>query len=55
MNAVIKQILGHTSIRKFTEEGVTPEQIDAIVQCAQMASTSSHFQAYTIIRVCDES
>ena len=53
MNEVVKQILNHTSIRKFTEEGVTQEQVDAIVQCAQMASTSSHFQAYSIIEVRD--
>ena len=53
MNEVVKQILGHTSIRKFIEEGVIQEQIDAIIQCAQMASTSSHFQAYSIIEVRD--
>ncbi len=27
--------------------------VDTIIQCAQMASTSSHFQAYTIIEVRD--
>lgn len=53
MNNVINQMLNHTSIRKYTEEPLMQEQIDAIVQCAQMASTSSHFQAYSIIEVRD--
>lgn len=53
MNETIKVLKGHTSKRKFTEQAVAPEMVQAIVECAQMASTSSHFQAYTIIEVQD--
>ena len=53
MNETVNLILNHTSKRKFTEQKPTREMVDAIVRCAQMASTSSHFQAYTIIEVQD--
>lgn len=53
MNETIKVLKGHTSKRKFTEQAVAPEMVQAIVECAQMASTSSHFQAYSIIEVQD--
>ena len=53
MNQITEQMLNHTSIRKYTDEPITQEQVDTIVQCAQMASTSSHFQAYSIIEVRD--
>ena len=53
MNQITEQILNHTSIRKYTDEPITQEQVETIVKCAQMASTSSHFQAYSIIEVRD--
>ncbi|WP_026690116.1 oxygen-insensitive NADPH nitroreductase [Alteribacter aurantiacus] len=53
MNTVIETLLDHRSIRKFTEKPLTNEQIEMIVKSAQMASTSSFIQAYTIIGVKD--
>ncbi len=53
MNDTVKIMREHTSKRKFTEQEITPEMVQTIVECAQMASTSSHFQAYTIIEVKD--
>ena len=53
MNETINVLKNHTSRRKFTEQQVAPELVQTIVECAQMASTSSHFQAYTIIEVKD--
>lgn len=53
MNDTIKLIQNHTSKRKYTEQKPDRETVNAIVRCAQMASTSSHFQAYTIIEVQD--
>jgi FMN reductase (NADPH) len=53
MNEVIKLLNGHRSIRKFSEQPVTDEQLHAIISAAQSASTSSNVQAYTIIRVSD--
>ncbi|MBD8070363.1 oxygen-insensitive NADPH nitroreductase [Bacillus sp. PS06] len=51
MNSTIETILNHRSIRKFTDEPLTEEQIQLIVESAQAASTSSFVQAYTIIGV----
>jgi len=54
MNKVTEQILAHTSVRKFSQDSIDEKTVETVVRCAQMASTSSHFQAYTIIRVCDQ-
>ncbi|MBM7096010.1 MULTISPECIES: oxygen-insensitive NADPH nitroreductase [Alteribacter] len=54
MNSTIETLLNHRSIRKFTQKPLTREQIETIVESAQMASTSSFIQAYTIIGVKDE-
>jgi len=53
MNEVIALLQGHRSIRKFTPTPVTAEQKAAVIRSAQMASTSSNVQAYTIIGVSD--
>lgn len=45
MNAVINLLKNHRSIRKFTEQQLTDEQIQTIVESAQAASTSSYYQA----------
>ncbi|MDW7661887.1 MAG: oxygen-insensitive NADPH nitroreductase [Bacillota bacterium] len=54
MNQCIDILLNHVSIRKYTDEAVNPEIKEAIISCAQMAPTSSHFQAYTMIEVDDK-
>ena len=43
----------HASVRRYTEEPVTDEQIDRIIETAQRAPTSSNMQAYSIIVVRD--
>ncbi|MBU9720530.1 MULTISPECIES: oxygen-insensitive NADPH nitroreductase [Bacillaceae] len=53
MNKVINTILNHRSIRNFKDEPLQDEHIKIIVESAQMASTSSYIQAYTIIGVKD--
>nr|WP_275422733.1 oxygen-insensitive NADPH nitroreductase [Paenibacillus mucilaginosus] len=53
VNAVIELLQNHRSIRKFKPDPLTPQQTEAIVTSAQMASTSSNVQAYTIIAVTD--
>lgn len=55
MNETIKMLLNHTSIRKYQDRPIDREMVDTIIQCAQMAPTSSHYQAYTIIEVRDTS
>jgi len=53
MNQTIEILLNHSSVRNFTDQPVSEETINTILRCAQMAPTSSFFQAYTIIRVED--
>lgn len=43
----------HRSIRKFKDQALSVEQIKQIISSAQMASTSSHVQAYTILGITD--
>ncbi|HHU18061.1 MAG TPA: NADPH-dependent oxidoreductase [Clostridiales bacterium] len=53
MNETVKMLLNHTSIRKYKDKPIDRDTVDMIIKCAQMAPTSSHFQAYTIIEVRD--
>lgn len=48
---LIQILKAHYSVREFTDEPVSEETIATIIDCAQMAPTSSYLQAYTIIRV----
>ncbi|ASS74146.1 nitroreductase A [Tumebacillus algifaecis] len=53
MNQTIDLLQGHRSIRKFKPTALTEEQIQTIVHSAQMASSSSNIQAYSVIGVTD--
>jgi FMN reductase (NADPH) len=54
MNETIRILNSHQSIRKFTEQPVTQEQLHTIVAAAQCASSSSNVQAYSVIHITDE-
>ncbi|SFD96125.1 FMN reductase (NADPH) [Paenibacillus catalpae] len=54
MNDTITLLQQHRSIRKFTKDPVTAEQLDAILAAAQQASTSSNMQAYSVIGITDK-
>lgn len=54
MNNTIELLKSHRSIRKFQDKEVDDKLIEAIIQCAQAASTSSFVQAYSIIQVKDK-
>lgn len=54
MDQTIEILLNHKSIRKYTDNSVSQETVDTIISCGQMAPTSSHFQAYTIIEIKDQ-
>ncbi|WP_147802470.1 oxygen-insensitive NADPH nitroreductase [Alkalicoccus halolimnae] len=54
MNQTIEMLLNHRSVRKFKEEPISEEVIMKLVEAAQMASTSSFIQAYSIIGIKDE-
>lgn len=53
MNEVIELLLKHRSIRKFTADPVPVAAVETIVRAAQMASTSSNVQAYSVISIQD--
>lgn len=51
MNETLSVLMNHRSIRKFKQEEVSEQQLATIVAAAQMASSSSHVQAYSVIAV----
>ncbi|MGL5007800.1 MAG: oxygen-insensitive NADPH nitroreductase [Plesiomonas sp.] len=53
MTPTIDLILSHRSIRQFTEQALSAEQLNAIIDAARAASTSSFLQMVSIIRVTD--
>ncbi|MFM2479158.1 oxygen-insensitive NADPH nitroreductase [Celerinatantimonas sp. MCCC 1A17872] len=53
MNPTIDLLRHHTSVRKFTGEPISSDQLNAIFESAQMASTSSFMQTGSIVRVTD--
>ena len=51
MNHIIEQMLAHRSIRKFTDDPVTDEDLAAAVEAGQMASTSGGIQSYCVLNI----
>jgi FMN reductase (NADPH) len=51
MNDVTRLLQRHRSIRKFKPDEFSEQTLEAIVRSAQMASTSSNVQAYSVIAV----
>ncbi len=51
MNQVTELLQKHVSIRKYKDKQLEREMVEILVDCAQMASTSSHYQSYTMIEV----
>jgi len=53
-NATVRALTRHRSIRRFAEREIDERTLDAILSSAQAAPTSSHKQAYSVVRVCDQ-
>lgn len=51
MNAIFEHMRAHTSVRQFDSEPLSDDSVLAAVGAAQMAATSSHVQAYCLLRV----
>lgn len=49
MSTVFNHLLSHRSIRKFTEQDVSDEILNQILEAATMASSSGNMQTYSII------
>ncbi len=54
MTPTIELICGHRSIRHFTDEPVSAEQREAIINSARATSSSSFLQCSSIIRITDK-
>ncbi|WP_273859106.1 oxygen-insensitive NADPH nitroreductase [Photobacterium sp. GSS17] len=54
MNHTIETMLGHRSIRKFTDAPIPQSQLEIILDCARSASSSSFLQCVSIVRVTDQ-
>ena len=54
MNTTIAKIKAHKSIRAYTDQPITAEQLDEILAAAQQAPSSSFLQAVSIIRITDK-
>ncbi|MDT6979243.1 NADPH-dependent oxidoreductase [Levilactobacillus zymae] len=52
-NPTLATLLAHRSIRRFTAEKLTPEEITTLVTAAQHAPTSTFSQQYSILSVTD--
>ncbi len=52
-DAILQFLNSHGSVRRFTDQPVTEEQLARIIETAQRAPTSSNLQAYSIIVVRD--
>jgi FMN reductase (NADPH) len=52
-NETIRSITRHRSIRRYLPEPIPEAALDAILASAQASPTSSHKQAYSVIRVAD--
>lgn len=55
MSAVTDLMRSHVSVRSFSDEPIAPDTLADILQAGQAASTSSHVQAYSVVRVLDPS
>ena len=53
MTPVESQIKKHCSVRRFTDAPIKRELLHRLLECGQMASSSSFIQAYSIIRITD--
>ncbi len=53
INSTTELLLSHRSIRKFTDQAVSDDIIEALVRCGQAAATSSNVQGVSVIHVTD--
>ena len=48
---VLDLLMGHRSIRKFTDEPIDDDTVEGIIAAGMAAATSSNLQGTTVIRV----
>ena len=53
-NATIVNQLSHRTFRRFTDERLTEEQVDTLIEVARRTATSSFLQQTTILHITDQ-
>ena len=48
MNETIELMKAHTSVRRFTEEQISDEELRAIIDAGRAASSWKNFQSYSV-------
>lgn len=51
MNETIDLMLAHSSVRRFTDEPISDQDLEAIISAGRAASTWKNFQSYSIVVV----
>ncbi len=54
MNETIDLMLAHTSVRRFTDQPISDDELKAIISAGRAASSWKNFQSYSIILVQSE-
>lgn len=52
-NATIKTMLQHRSVRDFTDEPISIELLEAVLEAGRAVSTSNYMQSVSVIRITD--
>jgi FMN reductase (NADPH) len=53
-NPALKSLQSHKSVRKFTSESISDDQLETLIATGQRASTSSNLQPYSVVAVRDQ-
>src|SRR5690625_907217 len=53
-NDILQLLQNHTSIRDYTDEQISENELKAMIHAAQHASSSNFIQAYSIVQVTDQ-
>ncbi|UNK05808.2 oxygen-insensitive NADPH nitroreductase [Psychrobacter raelei] len=53
MNSTLDAMLSHRSVRSFTDEPISEQMLEAILQAGRAVSTSNYMQSVSVIRITD--
>lgn len=53
MNSTLDSMLSHRSVRSFTDEPISPEMLEAVLEAGRSVSTSNYMQSVSVIRITD--
>ena len=53
MNSTIQDILSRRSIRRFTQEGVSEQDLELILRCGLYAANGGNHQVVRLTAMCD--